>query len=148
MIKICSQQWNLILEHVVTLLFHSFAYIVWQKGYFHPSPLTVGTFVPSHLYYDVIESTLCLQSGSGHLFFLYLKSPIFSSRRNYLIFEFNVFKTGKRLKIKIIFWRYLNRYYLMILSQCYYKLSVQPPPLTMKVAKKNVFPPLTLFITP
>ena len=30
---------------VMTLLSRSFAFIVWQKGYFHLSPLTVGTFI-------------------------------------------------------------------------------------------------------
>ena len=32
---------------------------------------------------------LCLQSGSGHLFFPHLKSLVFSSPHYYYIFEFN-----------------------------------------------------------
>ena len=27
-----------------------FAYFVWQKGYFHPLPLTVGILNPSHVF--------------------------------------------------------------------------------------------------
>ena len=31
-----------------------FTYIIWQKGYFRPFPLTLGVFVPSHLHYHVV----------------------------------------------------------------------------------------------
>ena len=34
-----------------------FPYFDWQKGYFHPFPLIVGTFVPPHFHYHVVFPT-------------------------------------------------------------------------------------------
>ena len=47
---------------VLTVLSRFFTYIVWKKGYFHLSPITVGTFVPSHLF-----RTYFLSSNLRHL---------------------------------------------------------------------------------
>ena len=68
--------------------------------------------------------SICLQSGSVHLFFPHLKSLVFSSRRYYQILHSMIFKQEiKKIVIKIVFWWCLKRYYLMILSRCYYKSS-------------------------